>query len=368
MRVKTFSVMMSTNGNDDNHLFRNSKLMFFVWIVLLFGLLVTISPLIASEPGEILGPESGYMDLRWQSNDKVVALKYEYEFIQDKLSYNYGEILIVKYDISVDTASRGYLPNRTYYLLSTHVIGNQIRNASYYWRILKSDIDTLEVITECRSLKGEFTLQLLYYRDKPNTKQNGEGGFMYFTPIDTTKVGNTKQCGPPAFQFTAYRVAATNTGANVHKHNSGKFYYDQLGAIPLSGKTVRERWERLYNSNTDYSNPKTNTYLPPQPDFWELAEGGIPGFPIKVLKNTTLNWAISRTALPAIISSVGISGNALGCSVSVNPNNTNKYILTTGNVTGNIRVTFTYTHNGNTYTDYNDHTIITYYNFHGTIS
>jgi hypothetical protein len=63
------------NGSDDNHSFRNSKLVFFVWIVLLVGLLVTISPLIASEPGEILGPESGYIDLHWQSDDKIVAIQ-----------------------------------------------------------------------------------------------------------------------------------------------------------------------------------------------------------------------------------------------------------------------------------------------------
>jgi len=83
-------------------------------------------PLAASEPGEILGPESGYIDLRWQSNDKVVALKTEYEFLPDKLNYDYGEIIKVTYNISVDTASRGYLPNRTYYLLSPYVAGYQI--------------------------------------------------------------------------------------------------------------------------------------------------------------------------------------------------------------------------------------------------
>lgn len=218
----------------------------YCWLMLSIVFMLAISTLTAHDPSEILGPESGFIDIRWQSNDKVVALKYEYEFVEDKLSYRYGEILTVKYDIQVDTASRGYLPNRTYYLLSNHVIGNQIRNASYYWRILKSDIDTLEVVTEDRPLKGEFTLQLLHYRDKPNTKQNSGGGYMYFTPIDTTKVGNTKQCGPPAIDFTAYRVAATNTGANVRKHSSGKFYYDQQGAIPLSGKMQREQTMKIF--------------------------------------------------------------------------------------------------------------------------
>jgi hypothetical protein len=85
------------NGSDDNHSFRNSKLVFFVWIVLLVGLLVTISPLIASEPGEILGPELGYIDLHWQSDDKIVAIQSESEYYPDKLHYTHGEIVTVKW-------------------------------------------------------------------------------------------------------------------------------------------------------------------------------------------------------------------------------------------------------------------------------
>ena len=168
MESKKYSMTVSTNG-DDCYLLRISNSTFVIYILLFLTLLGNISQMIASESGEILGPESGVVDLRWQSDDKVVALKYEYEFKQDKLNYDYGEIITVTYDIRVDPASRGYIPNRSYYLLSPYVTGYQISGSEpYCWRIIKSDIDTLEVITDNRSLQGEFTLQLVHYRDKSN--------------------------------------------------------------------------------------------------------------------------------------------------------------------------------------------------------
>jgi hypothetical protein len=207
-------------------------------------------PLAASEPGEIPGPESGYYYNNWLSDDKVVALSYEYEFLPDKLNYDYGEIIKVTYNISVDAASRGYLPNRTYYLLSPYVAGYQISGSTpLYWRIMKSDIDTLEVITDDKPLKGEFTLQLVHYKNRPQKKQLGDGSFMYFTPVDTTKANTGSKSRPPAFDFMAYRIAATQTGANVHQHGSGEFYYDQQCGIPLTGKTQRKRTQEMLKGN-----------------------------------------------------------------------------------------------------------------------
>jgi hypothetical protein len=295
MRVKTFSVMMSTNGNDDNHLFRNSKTMFFVWMVLLFGLLVTISPLIASEPGEILGPESGYMDLRWRSDDKVVAIQSEYEYFPDKLHYTHGEIVTVKYDIRVDTASRCYKPNRTYYLLSPYVTGYQIKGDGddNYWFIVKSDIDTLEAITDDRTLKGEFILQLLSYKEKPKVIEDNEGSFISLTPIDTTYTKSSKHSGPPRFSIEVFRVAEINEGENVHLHSSGKFYYDQLSGFGIQGKVESEFWKNRFNYNSGVIAPKNDSFLPPHPSFRELATGGVFSTPIKVLKNSTLKWKIN---------------------------------------------------------------------------
>ena len=276
MRIKTFSVTMSKNGNDDNHLFRHSKLMPFVLIVLLFGLLVTISPLIASEPGEILGPESGYIDLRWLSDDKVVAIKSEYEYFPDKLHYTHGEIVTVKYDIRVDTTSRGYKPNRTYYLLSPYVTGYQIKGDGddNYWFIVKSDIDTLEVITDDRNLKGEFILQLLPYNEKPKVIEDNEGSFISLTPIDTTYAKSSKHSGPPRFSFEVVRVAEIDKGENVHLHSSGKFYYDQLSGFGIQGKVESEFWKNRFNRNSGVIAPKNDSFLPPPPSFLKLVAGG----------------------------------------------------------------------------------------------
>jgi hypothetical protein len=230
--------------------------MFFMWIVLLVALLGAVSPMIAHESGEILGPESGFVDLRWRSDDKILALKCEYDFKDDKLNYNYGEIITVTYDIRVDTASRGYMPNRTYYLLSSHVTGHQISGSEpYYWRIVKSDIDTLEVITDDRALQGELTLQLVHYRDKSEPVQMVDGGFSYFTPIDTTRVVSSKTSRPPAIFFNAYRVTTKQEGANVYQHRSGKFYYDQQGGMGLTGKTLDERTKKIF---------KSGFYVPPE--------------------------------------------------------------------------------------------------------
>lgn len=296
----------------------NRHLFYCTNLLLLIGFLISLVPLAASEPGEIPGPESGYYYNNWLSDDKVVALSYEYEFLPDKLNYDYGEIIKVTYNISVDTASRGYLPNRTYYLLSPFVAGHQIKgSASYYWRIMKSDIDTLEVISDDKPLKGEFTLQLVHYKDRPQKKQLGDDSFMYFTPIDTTITNTTRKSRPPAFQFDAYRVAAMQTGTNVRQHKSGKFYYDQQCGIPLTGKTLKKHTEETLRRSYYAPSTKDNTYLPPQPDFKELAQGGIPGYPIKTLKNTVLNWRINNDAPPAIITSVGSTGNRLGCSESL---------------------------------------------------
>ncbi len=338
-------------------------------LLLLIGILISLVPLAASETDDILGPESGYIDLRWRSNDKIVAIKSEYEFFPDKLNYDYGEIIKVTYNISVDTGSRGYLPNRTYYLLSPYVTGYQISGSEpLYWRIMKSEIDTLEVITDDKPLKGEFTLQLVHYKDRPQKKQLGDDSFMYFTPIDTTITNTARKSRPPAFNLKVYRVATTQTGANVHQHSSGKFYFDQQGGIALSGKTQKKRTQETLQRGYYAPSTKDNTYLPPQPNFTELAQGGIPGYPIKTLRDTVLKWRINNDVPPAIITSVGFTGNPLGCSVVINPTNTSEYILTTGNVTGNVRVSFSYILNGSTHTGYNDHNIILYYNFHGHIS
>ncbi|MDD3562899.1 MAG: hypothetical protein PHR32_04395 [Candidatus Cloacimonetes bacterium] len=250
-----FRTHIKSTNRSDSHLSRHANPMYLMWIVLMVFLLGAISPMIAREPDEILGPESGYIDLRWRSDDKVVAIKYEYEFVEDKLHYDYGEIITVTYDIRVDTSSRGYMPNRTYYLLSSNVTGHQISGSEpYYWKIIKSDIDTLEVITDDRSLQGKFTLQMVHYRDKSKPIQMDDGGFTYFTPIDTTRVVSSKTSRPPAISFNAYRVTTKQEGANVYQHRSGKFYFDQQGGMGLTGKTLDERTKKIF---------KSGSYVPP---------------------------------------------------------------------------------------------------------
>ena len=106
--------------------------MVFIWIVLTAVLLGAISPLLASDPDEILASDPDRITYGRPRDDQVVALKYEYEFMPDKMNYDYGEILRVTYDIHVDKTSRGYVPNRTYYLLSPYVTGHQISGSDHH--------------------------------------------------------------------------------------------------------------------------------------------------------------------------------------------------------------------------------------------
>ncbi|MDZ4120981.1 MAG: hypothetical protein U1C33_01075, partial [Candidatus Cloacimonadaceae bacterium] len=210
------------------------------------ALLLMLSSLIAREPEEILGPESGYLDPRWRSDDKVVAIKAESEFIPDKLHYERGEIVTVKYDFRLDSTSRGYKPNRTYYLLSRYVTGYRIKvdGDDCYWHIIKSDIDTLEIISDNRSLTGEFTLQLLRYRGKPQVSKNSEGGFVSLAPIDTTSTISGIKSVPPRFLFEIVRLAESDSGDNVYLHSSGTFFCDQRSDLSFQGKAVAERWKK----------------------------------------------------------------------------------------------------------------------------
>jgi len=108
----------------------------------------------------------------------------------------------------------------------------------------KIRIDTLEVVTQDRPIKGEFTSQLQHYAYKPQKMQTGDGRFMYDMPIDTTRVGSSNASRPPLISFDVYRVATSPTGANDQQHKSGKFYFDHQCGIPLSSKTHREQWEK----------------------------------------------------------------------------------------------------------------------------
>ncbi len=91
---------------------------------------------------------------------------------------------------------------------------------------------------------------------------------------------------PPTFQLYVYRVAESLTGKNVHQHGSGKFYYDQQGGIALTGKVQDENYRKSIDRGSYSPSPKDNDYLPQQPDFKELAQGGILEDPIKVLKKS----------------------------------------------------------------------------------
>lgn len=339
MRKELFSVMMSKNWDYSNQSYRISKIMMFAWMVLLFGLLVTESPLIASEPGEVMGPVSCSLSPVLRRDDLIVALQSENEYLPDKLHYTHGEIVTVKYEIRVNTASRGYKPNRTYYVLSPYVTGYQIKGGGYnnFWYIVNSDIDTLETITDDRSLKGEITLQLSFYKeDRRQVKGMSGGGFMYFTPMDTTAAQSRLPSGPPRFYFEVVRIAESDNGDHVYLHNSGKFYYDQEAGISFQGKVESECWENRFNRNSGVIAPKDNSFIPSQPDFRQLAAGGYLLRDINVLKNSTLVWNINQDrpegTMP--IESVELEGPPLGCSVCRDPTNYERYILTTGNTTG----------------------------------
>lgn len=142
MQAMANSKKLSTNGKS-YHLFRNSNPLFWCGIILF---ILCLSPLIASETEEILGPESGVVNLRWRSNDKI--------------------------------------------------------------------------------------------------------------------------------QFRTYRVAESQTGVNVYQHESGRFYYDQQSVVNLVGKTESERTKKAFKRSSYVLLTKNNSYLPPQPDFSELAAGG----------------------------------------------------------------------------------------------
>jgi len=253
------AVKLSTDTSC-NHVLRKQSLLLFVMLLMLSSLWGTAAPMHGDEPGEILGPESGYIDLRWRSDDKIVAIESESEFLPDKFQYSYGEIVTVKYDIHVDAASRGYKPYRTYYLLSPYVTGNQIKGDGddNFWFIVKSDIDTLEAITDDRSLKGEIILQLLRYKDKPKVIEDNEGSIISLTPIDTTHTRSSKHSGPPRFSIEVLRVAENEIEENVHLHSSGKFYFDQLSGISFQGKVEKNYFKSLFKQNTGVTAPKSD--------------------------------------------------------------------------------------------------------------
>lgn len=305
----------------------NLQMLRMVRIILLLLVLCSVfSFLFASEraDNEIPGPESGYIYAGWQPDDRVMPIKWEGEFIPDKAHYATGEILTVRVKIWVDKESRGYKPDRTYYLESGYVEGKQLSSfvPRLTWVILKSEIDTLEIMTDDGILEGDITMQLIRRGSKPQVKKSDSGAFLTLAPIDTTYTDSGTYSSPPIMKFDLFRIYQSGVSPQDRQLVSkfGDFIYDLSDSINMYGKQfndVLQKYDRLnYNDKTENSND--NTFLPDQPNFLE-SSGGIWGSPIKVLKNSVLRWRIANEDDNVHILSVQFVGNSLGCLVNPNP-------------------------------------------------
>ena len=355
----------------------NLQMLRMVRIILLLLVLCSVFPLLfASESAdnEIPGPESGYIYAGWQPDDRVMPIKWECEFIPDKAHYATGEILTVRVKIWVDKESRGYKADRTYYLGSEYVEGKQLNSfvPRLTWVILKSEIDTLEIMTDDRILEGDITMQLIRRGSKPQVKKSDSGVFLTLAPIDTTYTELGTYSGPPIINFKIYRIYQSGVSPDDRQliSKSGDFMYDLTDTINMYGKRFYDALKQYdrFNYNDKTNQPKDNIYVPEQPNFQETAMGGFWGNPIKVLKNSELRWRIANYNDNIHIMSVSFVGNAPGCTVSINPSCDYEYILTTGASLGYIEVRVSYRQGTTPYTASNMHTIINNYDYCGYVS
>jgi len=215
-------------------------------VLLLLVLSCAFNFLFASESAdnEIPGPESGYIYSQWQPDDRVMPIKWEGEFIPDKAHYSIGEIFTVHVKIWVDKESRGYKLGRTYYLKSNYVEGKQLNSyvPRLTWSIIKSDIDTLEIMNDDRILEGDITMQLTRRGSKPQVKKSDSGVFLTLAPIDTTSTKNETCSGPLIMKFEAYRIFQTGVSPEERQLLSefGDFIYDLTDTINMYGNRFRE--------------------------------------------------------------------------------------------------------------------------------
>lgn len=249
-------------------------------VLLLLVLSCAFHFLFASESvvNEIPCPESGCIDPQRQPDDRVIPIKWEGEFIPDKTHYSIGDILTVHVKIWVDKESRGYRLGGTYYLKSNYVEGKRLNSfvPRLTWTIIKSDIDTLEIINDDRMLEGDITMQLTLRGSKQLVKRSDSGAFLTMAPIDTTSTMNETCSGPQIMQFEVYRIFQTGVSSEDRRLLSqfGDFIFDNTETINMYGKRFKEyldrEYERFFNNNKQ-NEPKVNEYITDQPNYYEMA-------------------------------------------------------------------------------------------------
>jgi len=265
-------------------------------VFLLLALCSILSILFAekSKDNEILAQETRISDMRNPPDDEVIPLKYQSEFVPDKDDYAEGELLTIHARIWVDKDSRGYKPDRIYYLQSKYTEGRQLESfvPRLCWTIIKSDIDTLEIITDDRILEGDITMQLLRLNGKPQVKMSDSGVFMTLVPPDTTYTKWGHYSAPIILNFNVYRIYQRGVSHVDRQFDAelGNFVYDLEDTINMYGKRLKDKLNKHLNYNDRAKFNKNNTYLPEPPDYREMAMGGFLPSPRKVLRNSTLEY------------------------------------------------------------------------------
>jgi len=222
---------------------------------LMFALCSFFTNLFAAESksNEIPGPESGYIYSQWQPDNRVMPIKWEGRFNPDKFDFAMGELLTVHVKIWIAKESRGYKPGRTYYIKSKYAEGRQL--SSYVpqldWTVIKSDIDTLEIMTDGRILEGDITMQLLRYHGKPQVKMSDSGVFMTIIPPDTTYTKWGTYSAPLCVDFKTYRIFQPGVSPDDRRLTSeyGDFIYDLTDVINMYGDVSYEKNKGPFNSN-----------------------------------------------------------------------------------------------------------------------
>ena len=242
-----------------------------IFLLLSLCCFFTILFAVESKPNEILGPESGYLDLRWRPDDQVMPIKWEGRFNPDKFDFAIGELLTVHVKIWIDKESRGYKPGRTYYIKSKYAEGRQLFSfvPQLGWTVIKSDIDTLEIMTDDRILEGDITMQLLRLNGKPQVKISDSGVFMTIVPPDTTSTKWGTHSAPLCVDFKTYRIFQPEVSPDDRRLESeyGDFIYDLEDVINVYGDVFLEKSKGPFNSNEHIKVQRDDTYISPTPTF-----------------------------------------------------------------------------------------------------